>query len=201
LHNLKITGQKEIELNLAIYLTPIEYVPATLKLQNRKRRWYVVFPGSDRKYHIKDGKKWLSLFDVGYSKSLSVDVFSLFKILNQHIPEDAVLEYLERSIQGGRKPEERAQSNLLAFIEKHRDRVREGEIESRWGTKRGYIVRGKKRDYFVGESGRVLKYPRGDYVCLHDSEKRVLPRSDRILGRILLCLNDLELSGEVSTLT
>jgi hypothetical protein len=52
----------------------------------------------------------------------------------------------------------------------------------------------------VGEYGRVLTYPGGDYVCLRDDEKKVLPRSDRILGRILLCLNDLELSGEVSTL-
>jgi len=201
LRKQRITDQKEIELKLEIHLSPDEQVPGTLKLQNRKRRLYVGFPGSDRTYHIKDGKKWLSLFDVGlYPRSLPVDVFSLFKILSQHVPEDEVLEYLERSIQKGREAEERARSNLLAFIEEHSNRVREGEIESRWGTKKGYIVRGKKKDYFVGEYGRVLTYPGGDYVCLRDDEKKVLPRSDRILGRILLCLNDLELSGEVSTL-
>jgi len=197
----KITGLKEIELNLEIYLSPVEYVHGTLKLQNRKRRWYVVFPGSDRTYHIKDGKKWLSLFDL-YPKSQPVEVFALFKILNQHIPEDDVLDYLEGFIQAGRQAEERARSNLKKFIEEHGSRVGEGEIEYWPSTRTGYVVKGKKRDYFVcGDDGTVCTYPRGSTLCLHDSEKRVLPRSDRILGKILLCLNDLELSGEVPTLT
>jgi hypothetical protein len=65
----------------------------------------------------------------------------------------------------------------------------------------GYLVNGKRREYFVElKSNRVFEFPSGRYICIVDKGHSVLTGVEALVNRLYALSNDSRLAKEINTL-
>ncbi len=98
------------------------------------------------------------------------------------------------------KAEEKAKELLKTVLMKYKDRV----AQKIWTTpdfkRRGYVVKGQCREYFIEENTHldIYTFPEGKHICIVDTKKgSLLPYSDRLVIRIYCLLDDKELANKI----
>jgi hypothetical protein len=101
------------------------------------------------------------------------------------------------------RAERKAKELLEKVLENSKDRV----VLKTWTApdfeRRGYIVKGQCREYFIEENIHldIYTYPEGKHICMVETKKgSFLPHSDRLVSRILALLNDKKLADKIPTL-
>ncbi len=165
----------------------------------------LVSPLTGELFHLPRDS-WHKLKRLSMSSSRA-GLFQVFRLLSEHIPEERLLQIIYRAREDAKLAEERSKKLLDETLRKYPDRIREGTFDEGdrghvMHMRNGYIVKGEKRNYFIGEKGAMIyTYPEGCYVCIVDEEEgRMLPSHDRLVSRMLLLMNDSRLESDVPTL-
>lgn len=168
-----------------------------LRMKRTGKGWGIISPVSGRIFPMSKG----FVEKLVLRSEIPDNAFDLFMRLRKFLPENELFTIFEHSREEARRAEERAKQLLAETLENHKEKVKGLEWNNRNRLRHGYVVKGTKRNYFIDKSKLgIYTYPEGRYVCVVDKHDRFTPKTDRLVSRILMLMNDENLKGRIRTL-
>ncbi|MCD6590391.1 MAG: hypothetical protein J7K72_00270 [Candidatus Aenigmarchaeota archaeon] len=125
------------------------------------------------------------------------DLLSVFYVLARLFGKEEVFKIMDLGRKSAKEAEKQATKLLDEILEKYRGRI----IETVHDGDKGYVVKGRIRNYFVDKrTGEVRTWPDGSDICVTEDGGKYVTCTDRVISRILLLLNDDKLRTKVTTL-
>jgi hypothetical protein len=134
------------------------------------------------------------IVELGFGSDDPVKMYSTLAFLFSESDAYQLMVLARHNAQEGRS---KAMQLLKETVAKYKDRI----FCSKFCESDGYIVKGIIRNYFISmDSESVVTYPGNQDICIVDADSRQSHRSDKLVSRILLLLNDGRLKSQVNTL-
>lgn len=173
-----------------------ENVEFKISLERTKNKNYISF--NNKQFKIGDTNKLLTLLNAkGMSRVISV-LLDVKAVGMQGDDIKLMLETGKKNLEDQRNHEkELLESTMKLFAIEYTDdfKATNGKLL------RGYIVRGKLRNYLVEERKcMVYEYPTGRYICMVDKGQNEHSNVARLVNRFFALSNDSKLAKEISTL-
>lgn len=185
-----LLGQEILQNGIRVRSSSVETIVGVIK---KGRTWYIKTPKEE--YPVDGGISTLRILN---NNATSSDGLTVLKYIKRAVGSyDKAWEIVEEGIEAAKRAEAKAKELLQSILTKFSERITPTKFEG----EDGYIVEGKKHNYFLESDLHVKTYPDGEYVCIvdqYDGEK--LCKSDRLASRILALLNDITTATKISTL-
>ena len=170
----------------------------SLRLVHDKSGWHYLSPSDGRRSRI-----FRTFWEAAWAKDIvqlglgSIDPVEMHRTLAFLFSDSHAYQLMVLARSNAQEARGKAMLLLKETVARYKDRV----IRSKFCESDGYIVKGAIRNYFISmDSESVVTYPGNQDICIVDTDSRPNHRSDKIVSRILLLLNDGRLKSQVNTL-
>jgi hypothetical protein len=177
-----------------------KHIDIFIPVKRKLKKIYFVLPDKKLAY-IRGGVRTLRSLD-SYFVENRASIFRLYQKLSEFIDFNNFLIIVENARKNMEEAIRKSKKLLDDTLAKYSDRLKEGVFDIDRSRMEGYLVKGKIKNYFIGKRHLgVYTFPQGDYLCIVDNhEGRMFTKTDKLVSRIYLLLNDEDLKGKVKTM-
>ena len=170
-----------------------------LKVVRKQNNNYLL--ADEKLFRIKDTSRLISKSSLNKGKRYKLHFSDLVTFLGEFFHMDA--DTIARVIKGGlseyeeaiRKSEQLLRETIELF------KVKEMEVEHKNTTYKGYLVKGKTKEYLLTKELKIFEYPSMKYVCIIDKALDNQVHNDKIVNRMYALANDSLIANKISTLS
>jgi len=168
------------------------------QIKRKGNKNYLLF--ADKQFLIKDTAKLISKSSLNQWKRYGLDFNELSKFFKEFFKLDN--ESIVRMFKEGLREYEEAERRSKELLKEALETFGVEEMTATWnGTEyQGYLVKGKKRKYFLSRDLKIFEYPGMRHLCVIDKGLDNQVHNDKLVNRIYALANDELIAKNIHTL-